>query len=196
MTDFEPGAPADGCDGCTLHNRRDFLLDALRAGAAALIAIGMVPGGAEAMPLRWISALAAIGMAPSGADAMSLRWISALAVAGAERTYPVPAADGVQIDKDNEVILARTGKSVYAFALACPHQNTALKWDGGNNRFQCPKHKSKYRPDGTFIEGRATRSMDRYEVRLVGNSVAVDVDKLYQEDTDLAQWQHAVVTLP
>ena len=26
--------------------------------------------------------------------------------------------------------------------------------------------------------------------------IAVDVDKLYQEDTDLAQWQQAVVTLP
>jgi Rieske Fe-S protein len=175
MTDMEPSASSDDCAGCTLHNRRDFLLDALRAGAAALAAIGMAPGGAEAMPLRWISAIAA---------------------KGEERTYPVPAADGVQIDKDNEVILARAGKSVYAFSLACPHQNTALRWDAGNNRFQCPKHKSKYRPDGTFIEGRATRGMDRYAVRLVGNSVAVDIDKLYQEDTDLTQWQHAVVSLP
>lgn len=175
MTETKPSAPIDGCDGCTLHNRRDFLLDALRAAAVAL---------------------AAIGMAPTGADAMPLRWISAMAVAGAERTYPIPAEDGVQIDKENEVILARTGKSVFAFALACPHQNTALKWDAGGNRFQCPKHKSKYRPDGTFIEGRATRSMDRYAVRLAGSSVAVDVDKLYQEDTDLSQWQHAVVTLP
>jgi nitrite reductase/ring-hydroxylating ferredoxin subunit len=174
MTDIEPSAPTDGCAGCTPPNRRDFLLDALRAGAAAL---------------------AAIGMAPAGADAMPLRWISALAVSGAERTYPGPAAAGVQIDQDNEVILARTGKSVYAFGLACPHQNTVLRWDGGNNRFQCPKHKSKYRPDGTFIEGRATRSMDRYAVRLVGSSVSVDVDKLYQEDTDLTQWQHALVTL-
>ncbi|PYP81579.1 MAG: hypothetical protein DMD35_00985 [Gemmatimonadetes bacterium] len=175
MTDIKPSASSDDCAGCTLHNRRDFLLDALRAGAAALAAIGMAPAGADALPLRWISAIAA---------------------KGGERTYPIPAADGVQIDKDNEVILARAGKSVYAFALACPHQNTALKWDAGNNRFQCPKHKSKYRPDGTFIEGRATRSMDRYAVRLVDTSVAVDVDKLYQEDTDLAQWQHAVVTLP
>ena len=175
MTDIEPSASSDDCAGCTLHNRRDFLLDALRAGAAAL---------------------AAIGMAPSGADALPLSWINAITAAGDERTYPVPAVDGVQIDKGNEVILARSGKSVYAFALACPHQNTALRWDAGNNRFQCPKHKSKYRPDGTFIEGRATRGMDRYAVRLVGTIIAVDVDKLYQEDTDLAQWQQAVVTLP
>jgi Rieske Fe-S protein len=175
MRDFKPSASSDDCAGCTLHSRRDFLLDALRASAAALVAIGMAPDGADAMPLRWISAIA---------------------TKGEEKTYPVPATDGVQIDKDNEVILARSGKSVYAFALACPHQNTALRWDAGNNRFQCPKHKSKYRPDGTFIEGRATRGMDRYAVRLVGSSVAVDVDKLYQEDTDLTQWQHAVVSLP
>ena len=175
MTDSMPDAPEDGCAGCTLHDRREFLLDALRAGAAALAAVGLAPVGADAMPLRWISALAA---------------------RGAELTYPVPATDGVQIDKANEVILARSGKSVYAFSLACPHQNTALRWDAGNNRFQCPKHKSRYRADGTFIEGRATRGMDRYAIRLVGDSVAVDVDKLYQENTDLAQWQQAVVTLP
>ena len=175
MTDSSPSAPDGGCAGCALHDRRDFLLDALRAGAAALAAIGLAPAGADAMPLRWITALAA---------------------RGEERSYPVPATDGVQIDKANEVILARSGKSVFAFALACPHQNTALRWDAGANRFQCPKHKSRYRPDGTFIEGRATRGMDRYAVRLVGSSVAVDVDKLYQENTDLAQWQQAVVTLP
>jgi Rieske Fe-S protein len=178
MTDIEPRTSSDDCAGCTLHSRRDFLLDALRTGAAAA------------------AALAAIGLAPGVAEAMPLRWISAIASKGEERSYPVPAVDGVQIDKDNEVILARSGKSVYAFSLACPHQNTALRWDAGNNRFQCPKHKSKYRADGTFIEGRATRSMDRYAVRLVGSAVAVDVDKLYQEDTDLTQWQHAVVTLP
>jgi hypothetical protein len=31
MTDIEPRASSDDCAGCTLHNRRDFLLDALRA---------------------------------------------------------------------------------------------------------------------------------------------------------------------
>ncbi len=162
------------CAGCTLHDRRDFLRDALRVSAAALAAIGMAPAGVAAMPLRLVHALAATGQ---------------------QRTYPVPGADGVQIDRDNEVILARAGKSVYAFALACPHQNTALRWDGSENRFQCPKHKSRYRHDGTFIEGRATRGMDRYVVKLVNNAVVVDLDKLLQEDTDRAAWLQAVVTL-
>ncbi len=167
---------SDTCaQGCAVTGRRDFLLDALRAGAAALAAIGMAPSGAEAMPLRFISALV------SGPK---------------DKSYPVPAADGVQIDKENEVILSRVGKQVYAFALSCPHQNTALRWEQDDNRFQCPKHKSRYRADGTYIEGRATRSMDRLAIKLAGSAVVVDVDKLYQEDTDKAQWQAAFVTLP
>lgn len=175
MTDLAPSAPGDGCEGCTLGGRRQFIADALRAGAAVVAALGLSPAVAEAMPLRWVSALSTHGQ---------------------ERSYPVPAADGVQIDREAEVILARAGRSVYAFSLACPHQNTALRWDAGANRFQCPKHKSRYRPDGTFIEGRATRGMDRYPVRLAGTAIVVDVDRLLQEDTDLPAWQKAVVTLP
>jgi nitrite reductase/ring-hydroxylating ferredoxin subunit len=165
----------EGCKACDVSGRRDFLLDALRAGAVALAAIGMAPASASAMPLRWISTLASMGT---------------------EKSYPIPAADGVQIDKENEVILSRVGIQVYAFALACPHQNTALRWEADDNRFQCPKHKSRYRADGSFIEGRATRSMDRYAVKLANNQIVVDIDKVIQEDMDKAAWQQAVVTLP
>jgi Rieske Fe-S protein len=163
------------CGGeCRMTGRRDFLLDALRAGAVALASIGIA----------------------QSADAMPVRWISALVSSRSEKSYAIPSADGVQIDKDAEVILSRVGKQVYAFALACPHQNTALRWEKGDNEFQCPKHHSKYRPDGTFIEGRATRSMDRLALKLAGNAIVVDVDKLYQEDLDKSAWQQAVVTLP
>jgi Rieske Fe-S protein len=163
------------CSECATHGRREFLLDALRAGAVALAALGIAPASADAMPLRFVSALG------------SYR---------SEKTYALPSADGVQIDRDAEVILSRTGKSVFAFALACPHQNTALRWESGDNRFECPKHKSRYRADGTFIEGRATRGMDRFAVRQAGSTIVVDLDRLYQEDLDKAAWQQAVVTLP
>ncbi|MEO8624363.1 MAG: Rieske (2Fe-2S) protein [bacterium] len=175
MSDDRQPPELGACTECASSGRRDFLLDALRAGAMALAAIGLAPGGANAMPPRLISALA---------SHMT------------DKSYPIPAADGVQIDGDSEVILSRAGKQVYALVLACPHQNTALKWDAENKRFQCPKHKSRYRPDGTFIEGRATRSMDRYAIRVAGNTVIVDIDKVYQEDLAKGQWQQAVVALP
>ena len=174
MSDVKPRLNGVTCSGCVVGGRRDFLRT-LSGGAAALAAIGIAPDAASATPLRWIAALS-----------------SRLE----EKSYPIPAGDGVQIDKDSDVILARLGKQVYAFALACPHQNTALKWEAGDNRFQCPKHKSRYRPDGTFIEGRATRGMDRYAVRLAGATIMVDIDKVFQEDLNKGAWQQAVVTLP
>lgn len=161
------------CQGCPLTGRRDFLRDALAAvaGVAAALAI------------------------PSTADALPWGITSPSARTGAARTYPIPAADGVQIDTDEEVILVRWKNAVYAFALSCPHQNTALRWQAAESRFQCPKHKSKYQPDGTFISGRATRSMDRFAIRRDGGSVHVNLDALYQQDEQSAEWTAAVVRL-
>jgi cytochrome b6-f complex iron-sulfur subunit len=121
--------------------------------------------------------------------------ITGVRIGREEKSYPIPAADGVQIDKDQDVIISRTQGKVFAFNLGCPHQNTALRWDGGRTRFQCPKHKSIYTPEGVFVEGRATRGMDRFAVRRDGNSIIVSLDSLYEQDKDLDKWPKAFVTL-
>jgi Rieske Fe-S protein len=157
------------CPGCEL-GRRSFLRDA----AIAFIALAATGSSAAALPVRAIEALAKRGR---------------------RVTYPIPAADGVSIDKTNDSIVSRTGGKVFVFALTCPHQNTALKWLDGDKRFQCPKHTSKYTPEGVFIEGRATRSMDRFDLHKEGGTVVADLDKLYQEDQDPAQWKVAFVTV-
>ena len=113
----------------------------------------------------------------------------------ADKTYPIPATDGVAIDKVESVIVARAGAKVFAFSLACPHQNTALRWDAGNKRFQCPKHRSRYQPDGVFIDGRATRGLDRFAVRQDGDKLVVNLDALYQEDKNPTEWAAAFVPL-
>jgi cytochrome b6-f complex iron-sulfur subunit len=111
-----------------------------------------------------------------------------------EKSYAIPATDGVQIDRDQDVIISRTQGKVFAFNLGCPHQNTAIRWDGGKSRFQCPKHKSIYTPDGVFVEGRATRGLDRFTVRKDGNSIVVNLDSLLEEDKDTDKWAKACVT--
>lgn len=108
-------------------------------------------------------------------------------------TYPVPAGDGVSIDKKEQMILVRFQQKVYVFPLACPHENTALRWRQGDLRFQCPRHDSKYKSDGTFMSGRATRNMDRYGVSRNGASVVVDLTKLYQSDTHASDWAAASI---
>ena len=167
-------AACDACPGPELPERRRFLRDAAVAATAALLSLGLSRAAAAAIPVR---------------DA------TALGARGSRASYALPPADGVSIDRDNEVILVRWQNAVYAFALACPHQNTALRWNGSEGRFQCPKHKSQYRPDGTFISGRATRGMDRFSIKRQANGVVVDLDALHEEDEDASGWAAAVVKL-
>lgn len=142
-------------------------------------------------------ALVAVGMHKSTAFAQSLDFTTATRSVGSTHSYAIPAADGAQIDKGNDVILVRWQDAVYAFALSCPHQNTALKWDDRDHTFQCPKHHSQFTATGDYIadSGRATRNMDRLAIRRDGASIVIDVDKLFQEDTDGPEWAAAVVKL-
>ncbi len=140
------------------------------------------------------AALAALGAGPRVADALPVRAVTGRRLAATIK-YPIPAADGVQIDKANEVILVRWEGKLAAFALSCPHQNTSLRWSESDKRFICPKHKSNYTPMGGFIEGRATRGMDRLAIKRVGNEVEVDPEALYKEDENGAEWKAAVIAL-
>jgi nitrite reductase/ring-hydroxylating ferredoxin subunit len=167
-----PGAPA--CTDCPLVERRTFLRE------ATVLLAGIV---------------ASLGGTPGRAAALSVTFGRALARHGSELTYPVPAEDGAQIDHANEVIVVRWQQKAYAFNLACPHQNTALRWQPEDQQFQCPKHHSRYQPDGVFVSGRATRSMDRFALRHDGGNLVVDVSKFYQQDKNPADWVAAVVTL-
>ena len=171
----EPGGPGDeGCEGCSASTRRDFLRQAAGLVAGALVGLGLSPERARAFPVE--------SAAP-------------LHDAGSEITLAIPARDGATIYKEHSLILARYAGAVYAFSLACPHQRTALKWLEGDGRFQCPKHKSKYRPDGVYISGRATRSMDRFALRREGARVVVELSRRFREDQDRDAWKSAMVAL-
>ncbi len=129
------------------------------------------------------------------AAGLPVRFARALVRVGEDHVYPIPATDGATIDKENQVILVRFEQKAYAFALSCPHQNTALRWHPEDIQFQCPKHHSRYRPDGVFISGRATRSMNRYALRRDGETLVVDIDILYRQDKNGGEWEAAVVAL-
>lgn len=177
VTSSQRSSPEEPCAGCPVAEvveRRAFLQNVAARAAGILIALGAAAAEAQALPVRFVSAVAANGD---------------------EHGYPVPAADGAVIDREESVIIMRWQGAAYAFSLACPHQNTALKWEPENARFQCPKHHSKYRPDGSFIEGRATRGMDRFAIRHEGDKLLVDLDKLYRQNEDAAEWKAAFVQL-
>lgn len=164
----------DECGDCPLVDRRGFLRDAGIAAAGAL---------------------AALGMTPQLAQAMGITVVRGTRVSAEEKAFPIPAADGAVVDEDLSLIDARYQGKAYAFSLACPHQRTAIRWEPNNGRFQCPKHKSKYTPDGQFIEGRATRGLDRFAVRRDGAKIVANLDALYRQDEDAEDWKKAFLTL-
>jgi nitrite reductase/ring-hydroxylating ferredoxin subunit len=137
----------------------------------------------------FLQIVAALGFA-----ALPVLFVDGIEAAGAQ-TYPFPAADSVTIDRKQQVIIVRAQGHVYAFNLSCPHENTALKWLPKDNRFQCPKHQSKYQPNGTFVSGRATRNMDRLAIRREGNDLYVDLSHIIKSDADRPAWDAATITV-
>jgi nitrite reductase/ring-hydroxylating ferredoxin subunit len=162
------------CDCETENSRRDFLNNASCAILGALVASGISAADGQTFPIIEITADTA---------------------QGTERAYSLSSADGVGIDQNNDVILVRSGNRVNAFCIACPHENTALRWRPRDKQFQCPQHQAKYRPDGTWMAGRPTRNMDRFALRLEGQKVIVDTSKLYRSDQQRAEWDSAVLVL-
>ena len=142
-----------------------------------------------------VAALVASGVGIDTACALPVAFVRSIPGQGTEQAYPLPSQDGVNIDQENEVIIVRSTNHIYAFSLSCPHENTALRWRALDQRFQCPRHESKYQSDGTFISGRATRNMDRFALRRDAQKVIVNLVKLYRSDQQKTMWDAAVITL-
>ena len=137
-----------------------------------------------------------VGADASAAEAMYVvTEITGVDLDPTHKAFPIPAGDGVTIDKKTGVILVRFQGKVIAFNLACPHENTALRWKPAVGRFECTKHDSKYSPDGTYIGGRATRNMDRLKIARDGDSVVVDLSDLIKSDAQPAEWKAAAIAV-
>jgi Rieske Fe-S protein len=138
--------------------------------------------------------MAALPGLPPAAGAWPVSAIDGIQ-SGAERRYPIPATDGVNVDREAQLIVARLQGHVFVFALACPHQNYPVKWLPNDHRFQCTKHDSQYQPDGLHTAGRATRNLDRYVIRRDGDSVVVELHRWIQSDKDPAGWAAATIAV-
>lgn len=164
------------CESCpaAMAGRRKFLRD-----------VGLAVAGALALSAgRSFAAFAeSVGeVRPSGSR-------------GTERTYAMPGTDGVFVDADNDLALARWQNRIYAFSLRCPHRGTKLEWRPNESRLFCPKHKAKFTPNGAHDSGRQSRDLDRYDIVRQGSSLVVDLGALRRADQDLDAWQRAMIAV-
>jgi Rieske Fe-S protein len=137
--------------------------------------------------------LSALGLS-SEATALPVSFVTGEGGANEQR-YPIPSGDGVSIDRRTQVILVRFHNKMYAMALACPHENAAVKWLAKDGRFQCTKHDSQYTPEGVYTTGHATRNLDRFPIRRDGDALVVALDRVFHSDQAADAWTAASVDL-
>ena len=135
-----------------------------------------------------IASLSAFAGSAAPLHAFALEHATGARVGANRLTFPVPATDGATIDRTNRLILIRYQGMVLACSLECPHKGTTLQWQPENARFLCPKHKSTFKPAGTRIEGKASRSLDRYAVKIEGGNVIVAHGVLLEAAQNAVAW--------
>jgi cytochrome b6-f complex iron-sulfur subunit len=63
--------------------------------------------------------------------------------------------------------MSNTDEGFVAISAVCTHLGCLFKWVDASGRFECPCHGSKFTAAGTYIEGPAPRSLDRFTVTVV-----------------------------
>jgi len=143
--------------------------------------------------LMAVAALSAIAGSAAPLHALARGYATGRSSLAGTVTYAVPAADGATIDRTNRLILVRYQGMVHAFGLECPHKGTMVQWQPEQSRFYCPKHKSTFKAEGSRIQGKSPRSLDRYAVRLDGGKVVVETGTVLESTTNAAAWSAAGV---
>jgi cytochrome b6-f complex iron-sulfur subunit len=104
-------------------------------------------------------AMAAVGTGAFGYQFLSPNVLyepSPVVNAGKPDRYPV---DSVTLDPETAVYIVHDSQGFFALSAICTHLGclTAFKQETG--RIECPCHGSKFRPDGTKIEGPAPKPL-------------------------------------
>ncbi len=88
---------------------------------------------------------------------------SAFTISGS--ALPTPNSAPVSND-EGRFWIANTDQGVLALYKVCTHLGCLYGWASLNQRFECPCHGSKFKLDGTYIEGPAPRSLDRFVIQV------------------------------
>jgi menaquinol-cytochrome c reductase iron-sulfur subunit len=90
-----------------------------------------------------------------------------------EVTFRHNRVDGWKIHSGMETAWVTKDPSgkLNAFSPWCTHLGCAYKWETTRSQFICPCHGSRFDKNGEVLYGPATRSLDRYEVKIAGNRI-------------------------
>ncbi len=127
-------------------------------------------------------AFSALGIAGMGSVAVTYQYFSpnvlfeppAAFRAGNPDLYPTNSVTYIQ---DQQVYIIRMVQGFYAVSAVCTHLGCITAWHPEHSLIECPCHGSKFKPDGTKIEGPAPRPLPHFSVTLTADGDLL-VDKL------------------
>jgi len=99
-----------------------------------------------------------------GVENLRVGWEAAAGWVGAQR-MPVPVAqpeegEGVVANRGGQPVgISTVGGTTRAVSAVCSHLGGVLTWNDAECTWDCPLHASRFAPDGTRIEGPATRDL-------------------------------------
>jgi len=126
--------------------------------------------------------LGALGIAGLGSVAVTYQFFSPNVLfeppttfrAGNPDLYPVHS---VTFLLDQQVYIVRMPEGFYAVSAVCTHLGCITAWHPEHELIECPCHGSKFKPDGTKIEGPAPRPLPHFGISLTADGELL-VDKL------------------
>ena len=124
----------------------------------------------------------ALGIAGLGSVAVTYQFFSPNVLfepsptfrAGNPDLYPVHSVTFLQ---DQLVYIVRMPEGFYAVSAVCTHLGCVTQWKSDADMIACPCHGSKFKPDGTKIEGPAPRPLPHFSISLTADGELL-VDKL------------------
>jgi cytochrome b6-f complex iron-sulfur subunit len=94
--------------------------------------------------------------------------------AGNPDLYPVHS---VTILQGQQVYIVRMPEGFYAVSAICTHLGCVTQWKPDTDQIACPCHGSKFKADGTKIEGPAPWPLPHFAISLTADG-ELFVDKL------------------
>ncbi len=127
-------------------------------------------------------ALGALGIAGLGAAVVTYRYLSPNVLFEPSTTFRAGSPDlfplnSVTYMQDQQVYIVRSKDGFYAVSAVCTHLGCITQWKPEADRIACPCHGSKFKADGTKIEGPAPRSLPHFAITLTADG-ELRVDKL------------------
>jgi cytochrome b6-f complex iron-sulfur subunit len=138
--------------------------------------------------------LGALGIAGLGSAAVTYQYFSPNVLfepsttfrAGNPDLYPESSVTFLQ---DQQVYIVRMPAGFYAVSAVCTHLGCVTQWkpeaDDGKGQIQCPCHGSKFKREGTKIEGPAPQPLPHFSISLTPDGQLL-VDKLLIVKSDQA----------